>query len=226
MAATHRSTAFVKLITERVTTKREPDPITLQFRFIVRMAVACHDLSVPYDLTWAIEGPRMQATITATGKIPTPKPLAKPPKVKPVSDWKPAIWDAVYRLDVYLDAKLNRMHPGFVIAHSCGLSLVHPSESGELGITESGENEDIRQGWLIIHTGSGQGFGLTLTFRRAVDAILLAASFPVDWALDAEMLKLSTESRRAGYTVKATYGTRDDKKSARRKLLSIVEGMK
>ena len=80
----------------------------------------------------------MRATITATGNIPMPKPLPKAPKLKIVSDWKPAIWDAAYRLDAYHDGTLNRMRPGFVIEHSCGLSLVHPSESGELGVTEHG----------------------------------------------------------------------------------------
>ena len=123
----------------------------------------------------------MRATITATGNIPMPKPLPKPPKLKIVSDWKPAIWDAEYRLEAYHDGTLNRMRPGFVIAHSCGLSLVHPSESGELGVTEHGANEDIRQGWLVTHTASGKGFGLTLNFKRATDALLLAASFAVDW---------------------------------------------
>ena len=135
----------------------------------------------------------MRATITATGKIPTPKPLPKPPKPKPVSEWKPAIWDAAYRLDAYHDANLERMRPGFVIEHSCGLSLVHPSESGELGVTEHGADEDIRQNWLVTHTASGLGFGLTLNFKRAADALLLAASFPVDWTQDADVLKLNPE---------------------------------
>ncbi len=131
--------------------------------------------NVPYDVAWAVEDRRMRATITATGKIPTPKPLPKPPKLKSVSDWKPAIWDAEYRLDAYHDGTLNRMRPGFVIAHSCGLSLVHPSESGELGVTEHGADEDIRQKWFVTHTASGRGFGLTLNFKRAADALLLAA---------------------------------------------------
>ena len=88
-------------------------------------------------------------TITASGKIPTPKPLPKAPKLKLVAAWKPAIWDAVYTLEAYHDANLKRRCPGFVIAHSCGLSLVHPSESGELCVTEHGTDEDIRQNWLI-----------------------------------------------------------------------------
>src|ERR1700719_4091367 len=134
----HRSTAYVNAITERGRTWK-PDPITTQFRFIVRMAYACHERQVPYDLVWCVQDRRMRATITATGAIPTPKPLPKPPKVKVVSDWKPAIWDAEYRLDAYHDRNRNRKCPGFVIGHYCGLSLVHRSESGELGVTEYGE---------------------------------------------------------------------------------------
>ncbi len=100
----------------------------------------------------------MLATITATGPIPTPTPLPKPPKLKLVPDWKPAIWDAEYRLEAFYDAALKRRRPGFVIAHSCGLSLVHPSDSGEeLGA----DGEDIRQNWLITHAASGLGFGLS-----------------------------------------------------------------
>jgi len=216
----HCSIAFVKPITERGRTWK-PDPITAQFRFIVRMAVACHEQQVPYDLTWAVLDRRMRATIIATGKIPTPRALPKPPKPKPVSDWKPAIWDAEYRLEAYHDGTLNRMRPGFVIAHSCGLSLVHPSESGELGVTEHGADEDIRQKWFVTHAASGRGFGLTLNFKRAADALLLAATFAVDWTQDAHVLKPNSEFRRAGNTVIAAYGTSCDKDTARRKLADL-----
>ena len=41
-----------------------------------------------------------------------PKPLPKPPKAKPVSDWKPSIFDAAYRLDAYQDANLKRTMSG------------------------------------------------------------------------------------------------------------------
>src|SRR5438067_11875230 len=190
----HRSTAYVKAITERGGIWK-PDPITPQFRFIVRMAYACHERQVPYDLAWSVQDRTMHATITATGAIPTPKRLPKPPTPKVVSDWKPSIWDAEYRLDAYHDANRKRRSPGFVIEHSCGLSLVHRSESGELGVTEHGENEDIRQDWLLTHTSSGLGFGLTLNFKRATNALLLAASFAVDWTQDANTLKSNPEFR-------------------------------
>jgi hypothetical protein len=195
----HRSTAYIKPINERGRAGK-PDPITSQFRFIVRMAYACHAQNVPYDLTWNRRDSQMAATITANGNIPMPKPLPKPPKSKPVSDWKPSIWDAAYRLDAYQDVNLKRRCPGFVIEHSCGLSLVHPSDSDELG---------------------GLGFGLTLNFKRATDALLLAASFQVDWTRDAEVLKADLEIRRAGNTVLATYGNGSDRDSAKRRLAEL-----
>jgi len=214
---THRSSAYVKAIGERGRAWK-PEPITSQFRFIVRMAYACHQSNVPYDLTWQRCESVMRATLAATGNIPVPKPLPKAPKLKVVSDWKPAIWDAVYRLDAYHDATLNRMRPGFVIAHSCGLSLVHPSESGELGVTEHGANEDIRQGWLITHTASGKGFGLTLNFKRATDGLLLAASFAVNWTQDVATLNTNPEFHRAGNSVVAAYGSGFDRDAAKRRL--------
>jgi hypothetical protein len=216
----HRSSGYVKAIGDRGRAWK-PDPITDQFRFIVRMAVACHERQVSYDVAWDRKDSIMRATITAAGDIPNPKPLPKAPKLKLVQAWKPAIWDAEYRLEAYHDGALNRMRPGFVIAHSCGLSLVHPSESGELGVTEHGENEDIRQGWLVTHTASGRGFGLTLNFKRATDALLLAASFAVDWTADADALKGNPEFRRAGYSVQAAFSKGYEKDSAKRRLAEL-----
>jgi hypothetical protein len=146
-----------------------------------------------------------------------PKPLPKPPKLKVGADWKPSIWEAVYRLDAYHDANLKRRCPGFVIEHSCGLSLVHPSESDELGADDS----DIRQNWRVTHTASGLGFGLTLNFKRATDALLLAASFLVDWTMDADTLKLNPVFRKAGYTVQAEFSRGYDKDNALRRLAEL-----
>lgn len=216
----HRSTAYVKAIGARGRAWK-PDPITDQFRFVVRLAVACHERQVHYDVMWSQQGSTMRATITASGKIPTAKPLPKAPRLKLVSEWKPAIWDAAYRLEAYWDGNRKRWCPGFVIEHSCGLSLVHPSESGELGVSEHGENVDIRQNWLLTHSGSGLGFGLTLSFKRATDALLLAASFPVDWTQPAEALKSNSEFRRAGYSVQAAFGTAHEKDSAKRRLAEL-----
>ena len=66
---THRSSAYVKAIGDRGRAWK-PDPITNQFRFVVRMAYACHERNVPYDLTWDRHESVMRATITATGNIP------------------------------------------------------------------------------------------------------------------------------------------------------------
>jgi hypothetical protein len=213
---THRSTAYVKPIDQRGRAWKA-DPITSQFRFVIRLAVACHENGTPFVLTWGLANGVMSATITATGNIPTPKPLPKPPKLKIVADWKPTIWDAAYRLDAYHDANLKRRCPGFVIEHSCGLSLVHPSDADELG----GDDSDIRQNWRVTHTGSGLGFGLTLNFKRASDALLLASSFPVDWTMDADTLKLTPEFRKAGYTVQAEYSKGFDKESAKLRLSEL-----
>jgi hypothetical protein len=217
---THRSMAYVQAITGRGRAWK-PDPISDQFRFVIRMAYACDAQGVSYDLAWNMLGNRMRATITAAGKIPTPKPLPKAPKLKLVSAWKPAVWDAEYRLDAYHDGTLNRMRPGFVIEHSCGLSLVHPSESGELGVTEHGANEDIRQNWLVTHRASGKGFGLTLNFKRATDALMLAASFPVDWTQDGDALKSNPDFLRAGYTVHVAFATGYEKDAAKHRLAEL-----
>jgi hypothetical protein len=215
---THRSTAYVKAIEARGRTWK-PDAITNQFRFVVRMANACNENGIPYVLTWGLSDGFMAATINVTGEnIPMPRPLSKPPKAKPVQHWKSSVFDAVYRLDAYHESNLKRMRPGFVIPHSSGLSLVHPSDSGELGVTEHGDNEDIRQNWFIIHTGSGLGFGLTLSFKRATDALVLALSFGADWTRDAEAIKTDLACRRAGNSVIAAYGTGYDRDSAKRRL--------
>src|SRR5258708_12819660 len=67
MSTSHRSTAYVKSISERGRAWK-PDPITSQFRFIIRMAVACHEQRVPYDLAWAVQDRRMRIV---SGEIDT-----------------------------------------------------------------------------------------------------------------------------------------------------------
>ena len=64
----HRSTAYVKPINLRGRAWK-PHPITNQLRFVIRMAYACHEQNVPYDLTWVRRDSLMAATITATGNI-------------------------------------------------------------------------------------------------------------------------------------------------------------
>lgn len=246
----HRTTVYIPSIEARGGWK--PKPVSDQFRYVVRLAFACSELGLPYELSWyspveyrevvrtianengtlrvektaIVESKKIiAACITVTGpRIPTPKPLPKPNKNLRsfgATAWKPSIWEAVYRLEAYYDGTLNKMRPGFVIAHSCGLSLVHPSESGELGVTEYGGDEDIRQRWLLTHAASGRGFGLTLNFKRAADALSLAASFAVDWTQDADALKANPEFRRAGYSVQAAYSKGYDRDSAKRRLAEL-----
>jgi hypothetical protein len=217
----HRSTAYVKPISARGRSWK-PEPITNQFRFVIRMAYACHERGVPYVLTWGRSKGIMAATIQVSGEnIPVPKPLPKPPKPKPVQHWKPSVFDAVYRLEAYYDSSRNKSAPGFVVEHSCGLSLVHPSDSGELGVTAYGDNEDIREKWFIIHARSGLGFGVTTNFKRATLALLLAESCPVGWTQDVEALKTNPEFKKAGYTVQAEYAKGFDKDSAIRRLAEL-----
>jgi hypothetical protein len=214
--STHRSKAYVYSLNRRMHRYGAFEPITSQFRFVVRMAYACHAQHVSYDLKWTrAEDGTMSATLRATGDIPMPKALPKPPKTKPVSHWKPTVFDAEYRLDAW--AEKDKKRPGFVIGHSCGLSLVHPSEDGELGA----DGNDIRKNWRITHTASGLGFGLELDFKRAVDALLLAATFAVDWTQDVEALKANSQFRRAGYSVQAAYSTGYQKDSAKQRLADL-----
>lgn len=206
--STHKSTAFIKAIDARGCFK--PDPITPQFRFVIRMANTCHERNVPYDMVWKRHGPIMSATVSASGDIPTPKPLPKPKRIAP--DWKPSIFEAVYKLEAWRDA--TRLQPGFVIEHSSGLALVRPSQSDEMDA-----GEDLKNGWMVSHAASGRGFGLKLNFKRAVDALLLATSFDVDWSTpNVEAFKTNPEFKRAGDTVAAAFGTKQQKDTAKWRL--------
>ena len=107
MTPRHKSTAYVKALDTRCHW-RKYDPITSQFRFSVRLAYACHQAHTEYDLAWQLADGRMAVTITAIGRIPDAKALPRVPKPKPIAPWKPAIWDAEYRLNAYHDANLKR----------------------------------------------------------------------------------------------------------------------
>ena len=68
------------------------------------------------------------------------------------------------------------MAPGFVIAHSSGLSLVRPGESLNRAKWNRNEGVDLRQGWLVDSYGIRRyGFPglITLPFvAKAVKALL------------------------------------------------------
>ena len=76
-------------------------------------------------------------------------------------------------------------HPGFVISHSSGLSLVKPSQTGdELG----SDGEDIRQNWRVTHIKSGRMIGSASSFTIAKKMLLLMVGYGVDWTLSKEQI--------------------------------------
>ena len=222
--AVHKSTAFIQPIAARHRGYGgKTEPISRQFRFVIRMAYACHERGVPYNVLWARhEEDQISATILAVGAVPTPRALPKPPAEKPLAFWKPTVFEAVYRLDAYSNGQGKC--PGFVIGHSSGLCLVHPSDSGELGMNADGQEDDIRENWRVTHRASGQGFGVTLTFKKAVEALILAASYPVDWKLDIPTLAKDPQARRANYAILARYGNPSQREHAKHNLDEIEKG--
>lgn len=214
--ARHMSKAYVKQIAPRLQRRGVYEPITNQFRFIVRLAHACARAGVPYDVKWYVGGLMASATITAEGAIPAARPLPRPPALRAVAEWRPAIAESVYRLNAY--SAPDGVQPGWVVFHSSGLSLVKPSANGEeLGA----DGEDIRSNWRLTHTASGKYFGVVGNFQTAARALLLAASFPVDWTQDAKGLTASPEFRRAGLTVKVQFSRGIERAQAERQLLDL-----
>lgn len=204
--------------------------ITNQFRYLIRLAVACDAAGVAYNVKWHTKTsphstkflpigfgtheaanrawleyqPRATITVTAD-KIPTAKALPKAPPERKIADWKPRFHEAEYKLDAYHDG--NGPQPGFVIAHSSGLSLVCPSSTGEWGDGCNWQDADPNgKNWRVTHTISGRGFGVELTLVSAAKALMLAASFDVDWALPPFLLTGPT-TRVAHTAVRAQFGT-------------------
>jgi len=231
---THRSSAYVpSLELRRPYTYCKTAEVSKQFRFIVRLAVACAAQGVEYDVQWSqrfgsdgthAPGDRivnsMVATITAAGaSIPVAKPLQKPPALRLVQEWKPRFHEAVYKLDAWgvkaQDGTITR-RAGFAIEHSSGLSLVCATSTGEWG-SDSGDADPLGATWLLTHTASGLGFGLSLKFARAVKALLAAASHPVDWTADLDTLQ-GPAFQRAGLSVQAEFGSARERDSATRRL--------
>ena len=194
----HRSIAFIRRIQDRYaedvfrrmygrlykvpySKRNRIVPITDQVRYVIRMAYACAQSGVPYNVEWSVQPILTVVSITVQGPvIPTVKPLPKESRLKIVSEWKPTVWDAEYSLEALIVPVTGKYASGFVIRHSSGLALVKPSNSGELGITAAGENDDIHTGWCVIHSRTGRSLGLELSFVRAVKALLIAAQQPVD----------------------------------------------
>src|ERR1700722_6857276 len=68
--------------------------------------------------------------------------------------------------------------------------------------------QSAHQTKLACHANaSGKGFGLTLSFKRATDALLLAASFAVASTQDTAALATNPEFRRADHTMQAAFSS-------------------
>lgn len=209
----HKSTAFIGALGDR-------DKVSAQFRFVIRAAVAAHDAGLDYEMRWwsLLDSNRTtrRMAVTFESEIPptfSAKPLPKLALAKPRRDWKPRMFEAEYRLDAWEGDK--RKLPGFVIAHSCGLSLVRPSDTGEWS------DDDARLGWRITHSASGLGFGIDLPFSKAVIALLSVAG-ECDWTLPVEQLRHQSGFSRAGLMVQANYGKGWTKERAKERLALAV----
>ena len=141
------------------------------------------------------------------------KALPKTTEPRKLPHWKPRIFEAEYRLNAYVDGA-GKLQPGFVVAHSCGLSLVLPSPDGEW------PDVDVRKGWRLTHTASGKGFGIDFTFQRGVSALLLIAD-SADWTTTVEELTRTVGARRGSALVRSKYGSGYDRDRATRELRDI-----
>lgn len=182
----HRSSALIS-VPQRGYGLAQSEP-SKQFRMVVRLAVACADAGVDYDIAWNLSAGRV--TITCQGSsIPAAKPLPKEKRTKAISDWKPKQWEGEYRLEGYHNGK--GLQPAMVIEHSSGLSLTMPCSTGEWGTEEGDANPNGK--WSLTHTLTGRGFGLSLPIAKASEALLFAAACDADWHLPLESLRGSGE---------------------------------
>lgn len=233
MAQTHRSMAYFPALTGR-------DEMSKQARFVIRMALACHEAGTPYDVQWKYrwEEPvedkavyvrpsdrpepehmpgcsirRWYAVLTATGDIPMPKPFPKAPKARTMAaTWKPNIFaEASYRTNVGKD-KDGKDQSGWIIEHSSGLSLVKfgQSDTGEL---KADEDCDPMDGWRLTHTQSLLGFGIIGKFSRMVTALCFTEPL-TDWTASVEELGKLPTFKRIGLMVEAEYGNASQRKYA------------
>ncbi len=160
-------------------------PASTQARIIIRMAVACYNAGIPYEMRWdTAQQTKVSITVEQSTRIPTIKPLPKAPKAKPVTDWKPKPLEAVYRLDV-LDTQKGK-RPAMVLEHSCGLCLTNPVN--DEWIDKLGNSVNPSHGWRLTHTSSGKTVGLDATTLTKARAQLLYAASLIDWNVSADAL--------------------------------------
>jgi hypothetical protein len=208
----HRSSAYFPILLNQG--RGKADQLSTQARFVIRMALACHEAGTAYDVKWEPQGSRFKATLTATGAIPMPKPFPKPARENR-EYWKPSPFESSYQLNGCVDPKTGNWQSGFVIEHSSGLCLFKAgtSETGELAAEQG---LDILDGWWLLHNGSRKGFGLSLKFSRAVSALLFAAPL-CEWSKSVDELNGTPDFLYAGHRTIAEFGKGYEAEAARRK---------
>jgi len=210
MVKLHRTTVVFQPISENY------DPhgaTTKQARYLIRLAVACNEAFVPYEIEW---GPKQNHVFSGFGAtltirdvpyIPEAKPFPKEIKRRAV-DWKPKPFQAEYRLEAYVSTEKDEVKwcPGFVIDHSSGLSLVRPSANGEWNNEVEDDDRKVTDDWRVTHRESGRGFN-PVNFKRAVDILLLVAG-ELDWTLPMdELAKNPAGLKRCIDLVEANFGS-------------------
>lgn len=222
----HRSMAYFPAFTGR-------DEMSKQARFVVRMALACHEAGTPYSVEWKYRWVKPEdenkgvyyarpsdrptplhmpgcsvrlwyATLTAEGQLPMPKPFPKAPKARTRTLWKPNVFaEASYRVNVGLDRE-GKAQSGWIIEHSCGLSLVKfgQSETGEL---VNGDSCEPMDGWHLTHTASLKGWDVKGKLAKMVQALQFAEPL-MDWRNNEKGLAAHPDWKRIGLTIMAEYG--------------------
>lgn len=203
--------------------RTDGDNMPPQARHLIRLALACHAAGVPYELEWGRKTNHVYAgfcgtlTVRNVASIPDAKPLPKCIDRPKVRAWKPRIIEAEYRTEAYSIGDSHRQwRSGFVIEHSSGLSLVRPSAEGDWQ-NDRYDTRTPQQDWRVTHTLSGCGFGLELSFSRAVDCLLLAASL-TDWARPLYEIRGQPDLRRIMDRVQAEFGRGWERRQARHRL--------
>lgn len=209
----HKSTAYLDC-SKWHHYRDSKDIVTPQFRFIVRMAQACADRGVTYDVRWKRDGERMLATVAAVGNIPTPARLKKPADTFKRA-WKPKPMDASYTLNAFRAAN-EVWKSGYQIQYY-GLALVKPAES-ESGEIEIKDGDNLNNGWSIVHARSGITLGIRGTFSRMAEAVERAVGSGVDWTQAEAEMRADKAAVRVHWELKAKYGDSQTRDWAKEKL--------
>jgi hypothetical protein len=184
-----------------------------QFRYTLRLMVACAKAGIPYDAEWGmtrygfgvtvlVQNPPAVAAIKAIG--------ADQPKLV-AAKWDARPLDANYSDQAEYCG--TGWFGGYAIAHPSGLALTKRCDVD----WNAADDSAVTAQWAVTHMPSGYCVERALTFSRAKAALLLAVSHCPDWTAPRESL-MDREHRVAGLTVKSQYGRAWDKQDATRRL--------